>query len=140
MIAKSALTLATILVATSAYAAPAERQDEAGVRAAETRWSEAFVTGDAATLEALLAADYVSVNAQGKPRPKAEIVAVAKAYAAKNPGQHAQPLPATSTVDLIGAAALVRHHGPTDVSIDLFEFRAGHWIARYSQHTAVPSA
>lgn len=140
MIAKSALALCAALLATAAQAAPPERRDEAGVRAAETRWSEAFVTGDAATLDALLAADYVSVNPAGKARPKAEIIAVAKAYAAKNPGQHAQPLPATTTVELIGTAALVRHRAPTDISIDLFEYRAGRWLARYSQHTAVPPA
>ena len=140
MIRPIALGLAFALAAAAAQAAPAERLDEASVRAAELRWSEAFVTGDAAALDALLAPDYVSVNPAGKARPKAEIIAVATAYAAKNPGQHAQPLPATSTVELIGSAALVRHRAPTDVSIDLFEFRGGHWLARYSQHTAVPAA
>lgn len=132
-----ALLSALALAAAVSSAAPAERPDEASVRAAETRWSEAFVTGDAAVLEALLAPDYVSVNPSGKPRPKTEIIAVAKAYAAKNPGQHAQPLPASSTVELIGTAALVRHRAPTDVSIDLFAYRDGHWVAVYSQHTAV---
>jgi ketosteroid isomerase-like protein len=134
------LALAAFACATAGRAATPERLDEASVRAAETRWSEAFVTGDAATLEALLASDYVSVNPAGKARPKAEIIAVARAYAAKNPGQHAQPLTSTSTVELIGTAALVHHHAPTDVSIDLFEFKGGHWLARYSQHTAVPPA
>ena len=127
------------LLAASA-SAQAETRDEAAVRAVENGWSEAFVSGDAKALEALLDPGYVSVSANGKARPKAEIVAIATAYAAKNPGQHAQPLPATSTVELIGSAALVRHRAPTDVSIDLFEFRGGHWLARYSQHTAVPAA
>jgi hypothetical protein len=130
-----------LLLAGSAYAAAPERRDEAGVRAAEDRWSEAFVTGDAATLEVLLAPDYVSVNPSGKARPKSEIIEVARAYAAKHPGEHGQPMSATSTITLIGATALVRHRAPTDVSIDLFEYRAGRWVARYSQHTpATPPA
>jgi hypothetical protein len=137
MIKSSAAGLAALLLATAAGAAPTQRQDEASVRAAENRWSEAFVTGDTETLNALLGADYVSVGPTGKGRPKAEILAIAKAYAGKHPGQHAEPLPDTSTIRLIGAAALVQHRSPADVSIDLFAFEHGHWVARYSQHTAV---
>jgi hypothetical protein len=132
-----ALSLAAFTLAATAHAAAPEPRDEAGVRAAEMRWSEAFVTGDASVLEALLDPAYVSVNPAGKARPKTEIIEIAKAYAAKHRGEHAQPLPATSTVELFGAAALVRHRAPTDVSIDLFEYRDGRWRARYSQHTAV---
>ena len=128
---------AALLALAAPPAFATERLDEASVWAAETRWSEAFVTGDAAALEALLDRDYVSVGATGKPRPKAEIIALAKAYAEKHPGEHAQPLPATSTVQLIGVTALVRHHSPADISIDLFSFENGRWHARYSQHTAI---
>jgi hypothetical protein len=128
---------AVLLALAAAPSLAAERLDETGVRTAETRWSEAFVTGDGPTLEALLDRDYVSVGATGKSRAKDEIIAIAKAYAAKHPGEHAQPLPATSTVQLIGATALVRHHSASDVSIDLFSFENGRWRARYSQHTAI---
>jgi hypothetical protein len=128
---------AALLALAASPALAAERQDEASVRAAETRWNEAFVTGDAAALDALLDRDYVSVGTTGKPRPKAEIIDIARSYAAKHPGEHAPPVPATSTVQLMGATALVRHHSPTDVSIDLFSFEHGKWTARYSQHTAI---
>ncbi|MDB5418795.1 MAG: hypothetical protein JWP50_2214 [Phenylobacterium sp.] len=140
MIKSSVAGLAALLLATTAGAAPTQRQDEAGVRAAENRWSEAFVTGDTETLDGLLSPDYVSVGATGKGRPKAEILAIAKAYAGRHPGEHAHPLPDTSTVRLIGATALVQHRSPADVSIDLFAFEHGRWIARYSQHTAVAPA
>ncbi|MDB5442524.1 MAG: hypothetical protein JWP73_900 [Phenylobacterium sp.] len=140
MIKSSVAGLAALLLATAAGAAPTQRQDEAGVRAAENRWSEAFVTGDTETLDGLLSPDYVSVGATGKGRPKAEILAIAKAYAGKHPGEHAHPLPDTSTVRLIGATALVQHRSPAEVSIDLFAFEHGHWIARYSQHTVVAPA
>lgn len=131
---------AVLLALAASPVLAAERLDEASVRAVENRWSEAFIGGDAATLEALLDRDYVSVGATGKLRPKAEIIDIAKSYAAKHPGEHATPLPATSTVQLIGATALVRHHSATDVSIDLFSFENGRWHARYSQHTAITPA
>jgi hypothetical protein len=134
------LAFAALVALAASPALAAERLDEASVRAVENRWSEAFISGDAATLEALLDRDYVSVGATGKPRPKAEIIAIAMAYAAKHPGEHATPLPATSTVQLMGATALVRHHSPADVSIDLFSFEKGRWRARYSQHTAIAPA
>jgi len=109
--------------------------DEAGVRDAENRWGEAFITGDAATLDALLDADYVSTGATGKPRSKAEIVALASTYAKAHPGEHAKPLPATSTIRVIGDAAVVQHHNVGDTSVDVFYFRDGRWYAWYSQHT-----
>ena len=124
-------------VSGATQAAPVEQIDEATIRAVETGWSEAFVTGDVAALEALLDPTYISIGANGKARPKTEIIAIAASYAAKHPGQHAQPLPATSIVELMGDAALVRHRSDSDVSIDLFSYERGHWRARYSQHTAI---
>ena len=110
---------------------------ESSVRAAENSWSEAFITGDSATLESLLDADYVSTGATGKPRTKAEIIALASAYAKAHPGQHGQPLAATSTIRVIGNAAVVQHHNPSDTSVDVFYFKDGRWVAWYSQHTKV---
>lgn len=115
----------------------AKGSTEAGVRDAENRWSEAFITGDAATLDALLDSDYVSTGATGKPRAKAEIIALASGYAKSHPGQHGQPLPATSTIRVIGNAAVVQHHNPGETSVDVFYFRDGQWCAWYSQHTKV---
>jgi Domain of unknown function (DUF4440) len=112
--------------------------DEAGVRDAENRWSEAFVSGDAATLDALLDADYVSTGTSGKARSKAEIVGLATSYAKAHPGEHAKPLSSTSTIRVIGNAAVVQHHGASDTSVDVFYFSDGRWVAWYSQHTAKP--
>lgn len=117
-----------------AFAAHASR-DAAGVRDAENRWGEAFVSGDVATLDALLDADYVSVNASGAPRTKAEILVLARDYAKAHPGQHGQPLADSATIRVIGDAAVVQHHGAQDTSVDVFFFRDGRWHAWYSQHT-----
>ena len=129
-----------LLVVALAGAADAARATEppyeSGVRAAENRWSEAFVTGNAAHLNSLLDDGYVSVNALGTARTKAEVIAAALAYAAKNPGQHADPMPPTSTIRVIDGTAIVRHNGAGEKSVDVFYYRGGRWRAIYSQHTA----
>src|SRR5689334_5500940 len=107
------IPLLLLPIATNLLAADSS-PTESSVRAAENRWSEAFISGDTATLESLLDPDYVSTGATGKPRTKAEIIALASAYAKAHPGQHGQPLAATSTIRVIGNAAVVQHHNPTD--------------------------
>jgi len=131
----------SVLAASAALAAAPvhETADTAGVRHAEELWGEAFVTGDAATLEALLDPQYVSVNATGVARPKARIITLAHDYAAKNPGQHGSPMTATSTIRVIGKTALVQHNAPGGFSVDLFYYEGGRWQAWYSQHAAAPS-
>src|SRR4051812_40639200 len=104
------ILLSLFLVAAQTATAAEKSADEAGVRDAENRWSEAFVIGDAATLDGLLDADYVSTGATGKSRPKAEIIGPASSYAKAHPGEPAKPLPATSTIRVIGNAAVVQHH------------------------------
>jgi hypothetical protein len=131
------LLLTIALFASPTVLAASPVADEAGVRDAENRWSEAFVSGDAATLSALLDKDYVSVGTAGKPRPKAEIIGLATAYAKAHPGEHATPMSATSTIRVIGNAAVVQHRSDGDSSADVFYFRDGHWYAWYSQHTKV---
>jgi hypothetical protein len=133
---KSTLLL-VFLIATQTAVAAEKTADEAGVRDAENQWSEAFVSGDAETLNALLDADYVSTGTTGKSRSKGEIVQLASAYAKAHPGEHAQPLSASSTIRVIGNAAVVQHHTPNDTSVDVFYFRAGRWSAWYSQHTKI---
>lgn len=136
---KSALfiPLSIFLIIANAASGAEKVADEAGVRNAENRWSEAFVSGDVPTLDALLDADYVSTGTTGKPRSKAEIIALARSYAKAHPGEHAQPLPTTSTIRVIGNAAIVQHHNTGDTSVDVFYFRDGRWYAWYSQHTKI---
>ena len=115
----------------------ARAPDEAGVRDAENRWSEAFISGDTDSLEALLDASYVSVNTKGHARGKAEILKLAHDYSTAHPGEHAKPLPSSSTIRVIGDAAVVQHHGDADTSVDVFYFRDGRWHAWYSQHSSL---
>ena len=124
-----------LLLAAGTTLAAGKAPDEAGVREAENQWSEAFMTGDTATLDALLDADYVSTGTNGKARRKAEILHIADTYAKAHPGEHATPLSPTSTIRVIGDAAVVQHHSSSDTSVDVFYFRGGRWHAWYSQHT-----
>jgi hypothetical protein len=126
-----------LLTAAGTTMAADKASDTAGVRDAENQWSEAFITGDTATLEALLDADYVSTGTNGKARTKAEILHIAETYAKAHPGEHAKPLASTSTIRVVGDAAVVQHRNSGDTSVDMFYFSAGRWHAWYSQHTKV---
>jgi hypothetical protein len=127
------------LGAALAAAAPVtEPPDADGVRHAEDLWSQATIAGDVAALEGLLAPDYVSVNAEAKPRPRAEILESAKTFLQRHPGAKAVPLPPTSTIQIEGRAAVVRHNGNAERSVDVFYYDGQRWRAWYSQHTAQP--
>ena len=132
-----AVLLVSLAFSVGTSVAATAHPDADGVRAAENRWSEAFMTGDATTLDALLDPDYVSVGTAGQPRAKAEILQLSRDFAKAHPDQHARPLPSTSTIRVIGNAAVVQHHGDQDTSVDVFYFRDGRWRAWYSQHTAL---
>jgi hypothetical protein len=133
----AASLLPSLALPTLARAAPdpeTQRTIE-GVRAVETHWGRAFVTGDAAYLEQLLSDGYVSVNASGRVRPKAEIIALARKIAAgPNPPK---PVESTAKIEVRGDAAISTAVGETDASVDVFFYKDGRWHAWYSQHSPV---
>ena len=129
------MTVLLIIATLALGATPAA--DVAAVRGAEDGWSEAFVTGDGAYLERLLAPEYVSVGPTGEAHDKARIVDGARRFAAAHPNQHAKPMGPTSTIAVTGDMALVRHAGAGDVSVDVFQKRQDRWTAVFSQHTPV---
>jgi hypothetical protein len=115
---------------------PETQMNEAGIQAVEAHWVRAFVTGDAAYLNTLLDAGYVSVNTKGVPRPKADIIALAKSIAAKGPQTIPPPSP-NMKIAVHGDAAIVTDAGFGQVSVDVFHYANGAWHAWYSQHTSV---
>ncbi len=129
--------LIAVCFANLAFASGKERADENSVRDVETKWSEAFVTGDATYLDQLLDSYYVSVGSTGQAHEKSKIIDMAKAYAVKHPGEHADKLPSTSTIRVIGKTAVVQHRGKTETSVDVFYYSEGRWHAWYSQHTTI---
>jgi hypothetical protein len=129
--------LIAVCLTNLAFASGKERADENGVRDVETKWSEAFVTGDEAYLNQLLGSSYLSVGSTGQAHEKSKIIDMAKAYATKHPGEHADKLPSTSMIRVIGKTAVVQHRGKTETSVDVFYYSEGRWHAWYSQHTAI---
>jgi hypothetical protein len=129
----------SVLLATPAFAddAASETQmNDAGIQAVEAHWVRAFLGGDDTYLNTLLDADYVSVNTKGVPRPKADIIALAKSIAAKGSQTIPPPSPNMKVV-MHGDAAIVTDAGFGQVSVDVFHYANGAWHAWYSQHTTV---
>lgn len=58
---------------------------------------------------------------------------LARNQATAHPGEHATPLSPTSTIRVIGNAALVQHRGAQETSVDASYFRDGRWHAWYSK-------
>jgi ketosteroid isomerase-like protein len=133
------LLIAGLYVALSAQAFATDSQETAptaeGVRAVEAHWTKAFLGGDGTYLAALLDDDYVSVNAKGVARPKAEIIALAKKIAATPAMPVTVPTP---NIVVHGNAAISTSSNATSVSVDVFHYENGAWHAWYSQHTAIP--
>jgi hypothetical protein len=106
-----------------------------GVRAVENHWGRAFVSGDTAYLEQLLADEYVSVNQSGRVRPKAEIIELSRKIASgPNPPKASE---STAKIVVHGTAAISTAQQETDASVDVFFYAGGRWHAWYSQHSPV---
>ncbi|HUJ62096.1 MAG TPA: nuclear transport factor 2 family protein, partial [Kofleriaceae bacterium] len=108
-----------------AAAAPAETAATAdAVKAIEAHWSRAFLTGDAAYLDALLDDSYVSVGETGAVHDKAAVVGMAKKNAGKTMPTFPQPAEA---IALRGTTAIVTFAGDSERSADVFYFADGRW-------------
>ena len=131
------IALGYLISAAAAISAGVAGQENArsvsAINAVEEHWSRAFVGGDAAYLNGLLASDYVSVSAKGVAHSKSDVIEASRKYAATNPPAYVPQAP--SPVTLSGDIAIVRHRSDKDVSVDVFQFRSNRWVALYSQHT-----
>jgi hypothetical protein len=134
---KTFLTIALLAAAGSAHAAdaPETARSVEGVRAVEAHWQKAFLSGDAAYLDALLDPAYVSVGHAGNARPKAEIIALSKTVAEKKVSP--QPPDHPARIIVRDNAAVVTDSAGGDTSVDVFYYADGRWHAWYSQHTPV---
>ena len=114
------------------------RPTTAGVAAVEAHWSQAFLHGDAAYLQALLTDDYISVNAKGVARNRAAIIALAQSFAARN-GASPVPTQPPPSISVRGTTAISTSDAGGQRSVDVFYYAEGRWHAWYSQHTAIPN-
>jgi hypothetical protein len=113
------------------------RKSVAGIEAVEASWVLAFVSGDSNYLDALLDADYVSVNTKGAQRSKADIIELARKIGADPKKTPVPPPSATRRITLRGNAAIVTDSQAGQISVDVFRYEHGVWHAWYSQHTAI---
>lgn len=67
--------LGLLIVLGGAFAQPKSTGDEAALKAIELKWDAANVKGDTATLTTIFADTFISTNAEGKTRTKAEVLA-----------------------------------------------------------------
>jgi hypothetical protein len=139
------LSLTLAMVAASALIAAAAPDPETqrtveGVRAVEAHWTHAFLGGDGAYLAGLLDPDYVSVNPNGVPRSKDDIIAMAKKHGANPSSAPTPPADPGLHITVHGDAAIATASSGGQASSDVFYWKAGRWHAWYSQHTAVKPA
>lgn len=135
-----------VLAATPAVAQPVS--DNAAVRAAAQAFDDAQLHGDRATLERMLAPDFLLVRGSGRVGGKADFIA-----GFTKPDAHLQPFeisdrlflrPSADTA-IVGGEARVRgidggkpfaeHFRYSDV----FALRAGQWVVVYTQVTPLPA-
>ena len=67
--------LGLLIVLGGAFAQQKSTGDEAALKAIELKWDAANVKGDTATLTTIFADTFISTNAEGKTRTKAEVLA-----------------------------------------------------------------
>ncbi|HWE46443.1 MAG TPA: nuclear transport factor 2 family protein [Caulobacteraceae bacterium] len=130
---------ASLVTVASASPNPESQRTVEGVRAVEAHWTRAFLGGDEAYLSSLLDPAYVSVNAGGVARSKADIIALAKKIAA-SPPRGPTPTPNLKIVIHGDAAIAIDSSGGGQASSDVFYWQAGRWHAWYSQHTTIKPA
>ncbi|HEY3949567.1 nuclear transport factor 2 family protein [Phenylobacterium sp.] len=145
--ASMAAALVAILAPLAAEAALdplSQPQTVAGVAATEAAWVAALKAHDGATLQRLLASDFVDTTWQGVRRDKAAALAAAAPTAAPTGGVGDQAL-SELAVGLYGNAAVV--HGLNTVRgpdgavrahirfTDVFVYRQGGWRAVSAQET-----
>jgi hypothetical protein len=120
----------------------------ASLTAVDNHWTQAEVHGDVAYVAALLAPDYVSVNADGIAHPRSAILA----STVKNGQSDKMARFAATYMKLHPYGTSVRIQGDTGIvtfyalksglqkgvlSSDIFAYFDGRWHAVYSQHTLV---
>ena len=102
------VSLALLVGFFACYAQKPGKNMDQTIRSLEGELETALSKGDSATLERLLAADYVEIDAQGKTKDKAQVLALARARSSAPPSKSVGP---EKTVDEL----TIRVHGDTAV-------------------------
>jgi len=137
----------TIAVGLASVSAPVEPRTAEAVIAADEAWLKAEVEGDSTALSSLLLPNYISVSDDGRETTGQELIA----RAARRGADPATAAAVASWKRSHPVRPRVRIHGDIAIltwelgsgadrrvsSSDIFVYRAGHWRAAYSQHSAL---
>ena len=118
----------------------ASKRDKAEIARIEDQWLHAIETSDLATLDSILADDFVRpAPAAGRFITKSQLLDYFKSRKSKSATRHIQNL----NVAIYGATAIARGNviiadsnggrGSTNLFTDVFVHRNGHWLAVSAQ-------
>lgn len=144
---KTIPNLFAVIVFSAIAASPCLAADsgDAALIALEAKWTKAMLAKDTATLDTIVASDWMGQNPSGKMTTKAQMVADMtsgknKITAMTNRDVHARVLGDVAVVQ--GADDETSSYDGKDTSgaytwTDVFQKRGGHWMAIASQNTPV---
>jgi ketosteroid isomerase-like protein len=140
---KSAGLLVVLLCATALSALAQDTTDSATkskIAALEGAWNQAYKSGDAKALDALLDNAIVLVNDDGSMQTKAEFLASVKPSASQAGSQEQQVAPESMSVHVFGNTAIAtgifrakgmegkKSYVRRERFIDTWIYKGGHWV------------
>ena len=140
---KSAGLLVVLLCATALSALAQDTSDSATkskIAALEGAWNQAYKSGDAKALDALLDNAIVLVNDDGSVQTKAEFLASVKPSASQAGSQEQQVAPESMSVHVFGNTAIAtgifrakgmegkKPYVRRERFIDTWIYKGGHWV------------
>ncbi len=142
---KAMLSVVAAALAASAAGAYAAATPGDELVQLEANWSKAMVAGDYATVDKIIASDWVGQNHTGKPLNKSEFMAMfkdgkVKMAAMKNHDVHVRMFGEMAVVQGADDEKSVETGKDSSGSYtwtDVFQRRDGHWVAVASQVTKV---
>ena len=149
---KSAGLLVVLLCATALSALAQDASDSATkskIAALEGAWNQAYKSGDAKALDALLDNAIVLVNDDGSMQTKAEFLAGVKPSASQAGSQEQQVAPESMSVHVFGNTAIAtgifrakgmegkKSYVRRERFIDTWIYKGGHWVCIATDATPI---
>ena len=149
---KSAGLLVVLLCATALSALAQDASDSATkskIAALEGAWNQAYKSGDAKALDALLDNAIVLVNDDGSMQTKAEFLAGVKPSASQSGTQEQQVAPESMSVHVFGNTAIAtgifrakgmegkKSYVRRERFIDTWIYKGGHWVCIATDATPI---
>jgi len=147
------LGLLMVLLCTTALSVPAQDASDSATKskivALEGAWNQAYKSGDAKALEALLDNAIVLVNDDGSVMSKAQFLATVKPTGSQAGSQEQQVAPESLSVHVFGNTAIAtgifrakgveggKSYVRRERFIDTWEYKGGRWVCIATDATPV---